>query len=217
MRIDPSRDALLVVDLQHDFLPGGALGVPGGDEIVAPIAEVAAAFATVVGTQDFHPPGHVSFASAHPGSRPYERIELSRGRMQELWPDHCVQGSAGARLHPGFPDGAAALVLRKGMRRDVDSYSAFRENLGPDGGRPTTGLAAWLEVRGIRRVFLCGLARDFCVRWSARDAKEAGFEVCVVDDLTRAVFPDRSGEVDAEFRGSDIRLVRSGDILDGAR
>ena len=206
MRLDPARDALLVVDLQHDYLPGGALAVPAGDEVVAPIARLAPAFPTVVATQDFHPPGHVSFASAHPGRRPYESLALPQG-AQELWPDHCVQGTRGAALHEGLPDRALTLVLRKGTRREVDSYSAFRENAGPDGRRPTTGLAAWLEARGVRRVFLCGLARDFCVRWSALDAAEAGFEACVVDDLTRAVFPERRAEVDAAFARAGVRLV----------
>jgi nicotinamidase/pyrazinamidase len=211
MRIDRSHDALLVVDLQHDFLPGGALAVGEGDEIVAPIARLAPAFEVVVATQDFHPAGHVSFASAHPGTKPFETIVLTGG-PQELWPDHCVQGTRGAQIHPGFPDQAATLILRKGTRRDVDSYSAFRENFGPGGKRPTTGLAAWLEARGVRRVFTCGLARDFCVKWSALDAADAGFEVYVLDDLTRAVFPARRGEVDAALAAKGVRLARGGDL-----
>lgn len=211
MRLDPTGDALLVVDLQHDFLPGGALAVPAGDEVVAPIARLAPAFAMVVATQDFHPPGHVSFASAHPGRRPYESLSLPQG-AQELWPDHCIQGTRGAVLHAGLPDRALTLVLRKGTRREVDSYSAFRENAGPDGRRPTTGLAAWLQARGVRRVFVCGLARDFCVRWSALDAADAGFESFVVDDLTRAVFPERRAEVDAAFARAGVRLVAGGEL-----
>ncbi len=146
MRIDPARDALVVVDLQHDFLPGGALAVRGGDEVVAPIARAARRFAVVVATQDWHPPGHVSFASAHPPRRPFEAVELPQGR-QELWPDHCVQGSPGAAIHPGLPDAAITLSRRKGTRPDVDSYSAFRENVGPDGRRPSTALGAWLAGR----------------------------------------------------------------------
>jgi nicotinamidase/pyrazinamidase len=204
MRIDPARDALLVVDVQHDFLPGGALAVPDGDAVVAPVARLAPAFATVVATQDFHPPGHVSFASSHPGARPYTTLRLAHAE-QELWPDHCVAGTHGAALHPGVPDRALALVLRKGTRRDVDSYSAFRENVGPDGRRPTTGLAAWLEARGVRRVFVCGLARDICGRWRAVDAAAAGVEPFVVDDLTRAVFPDRQPEVDAALDSAHVR------------
>jgi nicotinamidase/pyrazinamidase len=211
MRIDPATDVLLVVDLQYDFLPGGALAVAGGDEAIAPIAGIAPAFETVVATQDFHPPGHVSFASAHPGRRPYETLALPKG-SQELWPDHCVRGTRGATLHEGLPDRALTLVLRKGTRREVDSYSAFRENVGPDGRRPSTGLAAWLEARGVRRVLACGLARDFCVKWSALDAAEAGFETFVVDDLTRAVFPDRRAEVDEALARAGVRIIHSREL-----
>src|SRR5512142_3353585 len=166
MFVVPASDALLLVDLQPDFMPGGALAVAGGDEVVAPAAALARAFRTVVATQDWHPRGHVSFASAHAGRRPYESLALPQG-AQELWPDHCVQGSPGAALHRGVPDAALSLILRKGTRLDVDSYSAFRENVGPDGRRPTTGLGAWLEAPGIERVFLAGLPRAFCVRFSA--------------------------------------------------
>jgi nicotinamidase/pyrazinamidase len=211
MRIDRQADALVVVDLQHDFLPGGALGVAGGDAVVGPIAALAPAFQTVVATQDWHPPGHVSFASAHPGRRPFETLALPHG-SQELWPDHCVQGSRGAALHPELPDVALTLLLRKGTRREVDSYSAFRENVGPDGRRPTTGLGAWLKARGVRRVLLCGLARDFCVRASAVDAAAEGFEAVVLDDLTRAVFPERQAEVDGVFRAAGVRLATSADL-----
>src|SRR5512138_1870882 len=208
MRLDREKDALVIVDVQHDFLPGGALAVAGGDAVIAPIAALAPRFSTVVATQDWHPPGHVSFASAHPGRKAYETAELPQG-PQELWPDHCVQGSRGAALHPGLPDAAVGLVLRKGTRREVDSYSAFRENVGPDGTRPTTGLGAWLRARGVRRVFLCGLARDFCVRASAVDAAADGFEAIVLDDLTRAVFPERRAEVDAVLAGAGVRLAKT--------
>jgi len=215
MAIDPTADALLVVDLQRDFLPGGALGVAGGDEIVAPVAALASRFAgrfaTVVATQDWHPPGHVSFASSHPGAVPFTTLPRPVG-PQELWPDHCVRASSGAALHPALPDEAVTLVLRKGTRREVDSYSAFRENVGPDGRRPTTGLGAWLSARGVRRVFVCGLARDFCVRFSAVDAAAEGFETVLVDDLTRAVFPERRAEVDAAYAGAGVRLGRSADV-----
>jgi nicotinamidase/pyrazinamidase len=211
MTLDRARDALLVVDLQHDFLPGGALAVAEGDQVVAPIARLAPAFDTVVATQDFHPPGHVSFASTHPGRKPFELLPLPQG-AQELWPDHCVRGTRGAALHPALPDAAVTLVLRKGTRREVDSYSAFRENVGPDGARPTTGLAAWLQARGVRRVFVCGLARDFCVRVTAVDAAAAGLEAVVLDDLTRAVFPDRRAEVDAELARAGVRVATSSDL-----
>ncbi len=211
MRIERPGDALLVVDLQHDFLPGGALAVQEGDEVVAPIARLAPAFETVVATQDFHPTGHVSFASAHPGKKPFEAIALPFG-TQELWPDHCVQGTRGAELHPGLPDRAITLLLRKGTRRDVDSYSAFRENVDREGKRLSTGLAAWLEARGLRRVFVCGLARDFCVRWSAVDAAAAGFETYVLEDLTRAVFPERRREVDAALAAAAVKVIRGREL-----
>ncbi len=211
MPIDRERDALIVVDLQHDFLPGGALAVAHGDEIVAPIARLAPAFATVVATQDWHPRGHVSFASSHAGRKPFETAALPQG-PQELWPDHCVQGERGAALEPGLPDAAVTLVLRKGTRREVDSYSAFRENVGPDGRRPTTGLGAWLSARGVRRVFVCGLARDFCVRATAVDAAADGFETTVLDDLTRAVFPERKAEVDAALATAGVTVATSGAI-----
>lgn len=211
MRIAPAADALLVADLQHDFLPGGALGVSGGDEVLAPIARVAPLFGTVVATQDFHPPGHVSFASSHPGHRPFEVIELAQGR-QELWPDHCVRGTRGAALHPSFPDEVVTLLLRKGTRRGVDSYSAFRENPDPAGHRLFTGLAAWLQARGIRRVFVCGLARDFCVKWSALDAADAGFETVILDDLTRAVAPESRAAVDRELAKAGVAIADSRDL-----
>jgi nicotinamidase/pyrazinamidase len=211
MIVDPASDALLLVDLQPDFMPGGTLAVAHGDEVVAPAAALARAFRTVVATQDWHPRGHVSFASAHPARKPYETLELPHG-SQVLWPDHCVQGSRGAALHPGVPDEALTLVLRKGTRREVDSYSAFRENVGPDGRRPTTGLGAWLKARGMRRVFVCGLARDFCVRWSAEDAAAEGLETIVLDDLTRAVFPDRSAETDAALAAAGVRVACSADL-----
>lgn len=206
MRLERISDALLVVDLQHDFLPGGALAVGHGDEVVAPIAALAPAFETVVATQDWHPRGHVSFASAHPGRRPFETLALPQG-PQELWPDHCLRGTRGAALDPALPDHALTLLLRKGTRCEVDSYSAFRENVGPDGTRPTTGLGAWLAARGIRRLFVAGLARDFCVRASAVDAAAEGLETVLLDDLTRAVFPERRAETDAALATAGVRVM----------
>src|SRR5262245_36874097 len=150
--IDPERDALLVVDLQPDFMPGGALAVAEGDQIVAPIAALLPRFRTVVATQDWHPQGHVSFARRH-GVEPFTVVPLY-GATQAVWPDHCVQGSPGADLHPGLPRTPLSLVLRKGAHPDVDSYSAFRENIGPSGDRRTTGLGPLLRARGIGRVFL---------------------------------------------------------------
>ncbi|MFO0580725.1 MAG: nicotinamidase [Anaeromyxobacter sp.] len=206
MDIDPRTDALIVVDVQHDFLPGGALAVPDGDAILPGLARLAPRFGTVVATQDWHPRAHVSFASSHPGAKAYGTIALAQG-PQELWPDHCVRGTRGAELHPAVPEEPVTLKLRKGTRPDVDSYSAFRENVGPDGTRPTTGLGAWLAARGVRRVFVAGLARDFCVRATAVDAAAEGFETLVVDELTRAVFPDRRADIDAELARAGVRVI----------
>lgn len=182
--------ALLVIDLQPDFMPGGALACHEGDAIVADIAALLASrrYTTVVATQDWHPPGHASFASSHPGHVPFETISL-HGHPQVLWPDHCVQGTPGAALDDRVDWTPADLILRKGTRPQVDSYSAFRENHGPDGERPTTGLAGWLRERGIEEVHVCGLARDYCVLWSAQDAVTAGFRVRFLWDLTRPVTP----------------------------
>jgi nicotinamidase/pyrazinamidase len=208
--VEPHTDALLVIDLQPDFMPGGALPVPQGETIVAPIGALLRRFGTVVATQDWHPPGHVSFASTH-GRPPFSTL-LLHGAPQTLWPDHCVQGTWGAKLHPGLPREPLCLILRKGNRPEVDSYSAFRENPGPGGVRPTTGLGAWLRARGIRRVFLCGLARDYCVRFSALDAAAEGFEVFVVDDLTRAVDPSQAAETTAELERAQVRLVQASSL-----
>jgi nicotinamidase/pyrazinamidase len=208
MRIDPLTDALLVVDLQPDFMPGGALAVGEGDQIGAPIGRLAPRFPTVVATQDFHPPGHVSFASSHPGARPFQTLPLPGGE-QVLWPDHCLAGSSGAALDPALPDSVVTLILRKGTRRDVDSYSAFRENFDDQGRRRSTGLGAWLRERGIARVFVVGLARDYCVKATALDAAAEGFDTWVVDDLTRAVAPERRAEVDQAFAAGGVRLVAS--------
>jgi nicotinamidase/pyrazinamidase len=173
---------LLVVDIQNDFCPGGALAVPSGAEVVPKINELAGQFAHVVLTQDWHCPGHTSFASSHPGRRPFETIDLSYG-PQVLWPDHCVQGTYGAEFHQGLQIAHAELILRKGYNRTIDSYSAFFEN----DRRTHTGLAGYLRERRLTRVFLAGLAFDFCVRYSAEDAHREGFEVLVVEDCCRAI------------------------------
>jgi nicotinamidase/pyrazinamidase len=180
-------DVLLVVDVQNGFVPGGHLAVAGGDEVVPLINRLARAFEHVVLTQDWHPPGHVSFASSHPGRKPFEVISLPYG-PQVLWPDHCVQGTADAELHPGLRIPHAELIIRKGYRRHIDSYSAFREA----DRATTTGLAGYLKERGLRRVFLVGLATDVCVAWSARDARAAGFEAAVLEDATRGIDADGS-------------------------
>ena len=186
----PDNTALIVIDLQPDFMPGGALPCHEGDAIVPAIDALlrSRSYRTVVATQDWHPPGHASFASAYPGRQPFEQIQL-HGQPQTLWPDHCVQGTPGAALDPRVDWNAADLVLRKGTRPQVDSYSGFRENHGPDGSRPATGLAGWLRERGIDEVHVCGLARDYCVLWTAQDAAAAGFRVRFLWDLTRPVTP----------------------------
>jgi nicotinamidase/pyrazinamidase len=201
------RSALLVVDLQHDFLRGGALAVTGGNEIVEPIRELvlSRAHSVVIATQDWHPPGHVSFASSHPGRAPLDEIEL-HGRRQMLWPDHCVQGSSGAELHPRLPREPLRVILRKGVDTALDSYSAFRNNWNAEGQRPPTGLAGLLRELEVEHVDLAGLARDYCVRWSAEDAAAEGFPTCVLWDLTRPVDPaaDRLVRSTLEERGVRI-------------
>jgi nicotinamidase/pyrazinamidase len=195
------RDVLLVVDVQNDFMPGGALAVPRGDEVVAVINALAGRFANVVITQDWHTPGHVSFATSHAGKTSFERIALDYGE-QVLWPDHCVQGTEGAALHRELAIPHAQLILRKGHHHHVDSYSAFVE---ADGKRPT-GLAGYLRERRIERVFICGLATDFCVAWSALDARKAGFEVVVIEDACRAI--DTGGSLAAAWRDMDAAGVK---------
>ena len=177
-----STDALLLIDLQTDFMPGGKLEVAHGDEVIPVINKLARHFDHVLLTQDWHPPQHISFASTHPGRGAYDEIDAPYGK-QALWPDHCLQHSAGAELDLRLDIPHAELILRKGFRRDVDSYSAFFEN---DHTTPT-GLAGYLRERGLKRIFLAGLAYDFCVRYSALDGKAQGFEVIVLADATRAV------------------------------
>jgi len=187
------RTALLVVDLQPDFMPGGALPVAEGDQLVSPIRDLlmSGRFDVVVATQDWHPPGHVSFASSHAGMAPYDTITLY-GHEQVLWPDHCVQGTAGAALHEGLPLEWVDAIIRKGNDPAVDSYSGFRNNWNVMGDRPPTGLAGLLKERGTTHLLVCGLARDYCVKWTAEDAAEAGFKVRLLWDLTRPV--DRTSD-----------------------
>lgn len=176
------RSVLLIVDVQNDFCPGGALAVPGGDAVVPVINRLAASFAHMVITQDWHPPRHVSFASSHPRHKPFDVIPVSYGD-QVLWPDHCVQGSDGAALRHDLDTRRAELLIRKGFRREIDSYSVFFEN----DRRAPTGLNGYLRERGLTRIFLAGLALDFCVRYSAEDARRLGFYVCVVEDACRGI------------------------------
>ncbi|MDR3746245.1 MAG: bifunctional nicotinamidase/pyrazinamidase [Acidobacteriaceae bacterium] len=194
-----SNDALLVIDVQNDFCPGGALAVTGGDEIVPRINSLARRFPHVILTQDWHPAGHISFASAHTGTQPYQSIAAPYG-TQTLWPDHCVQNTHGAQFHPALDIPHAELILRKGFRAGIDSYSAFLEN---DHVTPT-GLAGYLRERGLTRLFLCGLAYDFCVRFSAIDGTALDFECLVVEDATRAV--NLSGSVES----ADQALAEAG-------
>ncbi|WP_043613202.1 bifunctional nicotinamidase/pyrazinamidase [Ensifer sp. ZNC0028] len=182
--------ALIVVDVQNDFCPGGALGVAGGDEIVPMINGLIDRFEHVVLTQDWHPAGHSSFASSHPGKNPFEMIGMPYG-AQTLWPDHCVQGSAGAEFHPALEWTRAELLIRKGFRPQIDSYSAFFEN----DRRTPTGLSGYLRDRGIKKVTLCGLATDFCVAFSALDAVTQGFSTSVVLDACRGI--DLNGSLHA--------------------
>jgi nicotinamidase/pyrazinamidase len=196
-------DALLVIDLQNDFCPGGALAVPEGDQIVPLVNQLARRFEHVILTQDWHPRGHISFASSHPGTKPFDTIELAYG-TQTLWPDHCVQGTSGAAFHPDLDVPHAALIVRKGFRRHIDSYSAFLE----DDHTTPTGLASYLRERGLKRLFLCGLAYDFCVRYSAIDGTAAGFECIVIEDATRPVGLPGSVE-DANLALSRIGVKRT--------
>jgi nicotinamidase/pyrazinamidase len=181
------QEVLLVIDVQNDFCPGGALAVPQGDAIIPAVNRLAASYAHVILTQDWHPRGHASFASSHPGKSPFETIEVSYG-AQVLWPDHCVQGTPGAAFHFALDIPPAELVLRKGFRSTIDSYSAFREN----DHRTMTGLAGYLKERGFQRVTLCGLATDFCVAFSAIDGRQAGFQISVVTGACRGIDIDGS-------------------------
>jgi nicotinamidase/pyrazinamidase len=197
---------LIVVDVQNDFCPGGALAVPKGDEVVPVINRLAARFANVVFTQDWHPRGHTSFASSHPGKKPFETVELPYGE-QVLWPDHCVQGTRGAAFHEGLELAKAQLVIRKGFHRDIDSYSAFVEA----DRKTSTGLAGYLKERGFESLFVCGLATDFCVAWTAFDARAAGFEVSVVEDACRAI--DLEGSLQrawGEIAAAGAKRIQSG-------
>lgn len=196
---------LLVIDVQNDFLPGGALAVPRGDEVVPAINRIARRFANVILTQDWHTPRHISFASAHPGKKPFETTQLAYG-AQVLWPDHCVQGTRGADFAAALDVPHAQAIIRKGYHAHTDSYSAFVEA----DRRTPTGLAGLLRERGITTVYCCGLATDFCVAWSALDAKAAGFETCVIEDACRAI--DTGGSLAAArtaLAQAGVRLIDS--------
>ena len=199
---------LIVVDVQNSFLPGGSLAVPRGNEVVPVINDLATRFSNVVFTQDWHPTGHRSFASSHPGKKPFDKITLDYGE-QILWPDHCVQGTEGARLSRDLDVAHAQLVLRKGYHPNVDSYSAFIEA----DGKTTTGLRGYLQERGIDNVFVCGLATDFCVAWTALDARKLGFAAAVIDDACRAI--DTQGSLAAAWERMEragVKRMQSGEV-----
>jgi nicotinamidase/pyrazinamidase len=207
IKID-DMSALLVIDVQNGFLPGGSLAVKDGDQVIPVINRIAKGFANVVMTQDWHTAGHISFASTHPGKKPFEVIDLPYGK-QVLWPDHCVQGTDGAALSKDLSIPQAALVVRKGLHKDIDSYSAFTEA----DGKTTTGLAAYLKARNLQRLFVAGLATDFCVAWTALDARKAGFEAYVVEDACRGI--DTEGSIAkawADMAKAGVKRIQSSDI-----
>ncbi len=203
------HSALIVVDVQNCFVPGGTLPVNNGQEVVPVINRIAPAFENVVVTQDWHTPGHASFASSYPGKKPFETTRLSYGQ-QVLWPDHCVQGSEDAAVHKDLKVPQAQVILRKGFHKHVDSYSAFEEA----DRKTATGLAGYLRQRGIRTVFVTGLATDFCVAWTALDAKRLGFETYVIEDACRGI--DINGSVAAawkEMRAKGVKRIQSTDLI----
>jgi nicotinamidase/pyrazinamidase len=202
------KSVLIVVDVQNCFLSGGSLAVKDGDQVVPVINRIAQKFAHVVLTQDWHTPGHISFASAHPGKAPFEVIKLPYGD-QVLWPDHCVQGTSGADISKEISIAHAELVVRKGFNKNMDSYSAFLE---ADHKTPT-GLAGYLKERGLARIFVAGLATDFCVAWTAMDAQRLGFETFVIDDASRGI--DNRGSLVAAWnamQNAGVKRIKSDDL-----
>jgi nicotinamidase/pyrazinamidase len=207
MKIAPT-DGLIIIDIQNDFCPGGTLAVTGGDDVIPVIHRIAPLFNHIILTQDWHPAEHQSFASSHAGKQPFEQIELSYG-AQTLWPDHCIQSSPGAEFHPNLNLPQAELILRKGFRPQIDSYSAFFEN---DRVTPT-GLAGYLCERGLTRIFLAGLAYDYCVGFSALDARKLGLPAIILRDACRAI--DLNGSVthmEAEFSASGVLIIDSSEL-----
>jgi len=200
--------ALIVIDVQNDFCPGGALAVADGDAVVAPVNAMMADFPVVVLTQDWHPAGHSSFASSHPGKQPFSTTTMPYGE-QTLWPDHCIQGTRGAQFHPGLVWTKAELVVRKGFRPPIDSYSAFFEN---DRATPT-GLGGYLKERGVTRAVVVGLATDFCVNWTAQDAAKSGLQTFVVEEACRAI--DLGGSLDkawADMAALGVKRIKASDL-----
>lgn len=208
-RLSPGdKDVLIVVDVQYDFLPGGALAVPDGDAVIAPINRLAKVFRHVVVTQDWHTPGHASFASSHAGKQPFETTELHYG-TQVLWPDHCIQGTFGAEISRDLKIPHAQLVIRKGYNPAIDSYSGFVEA----DRKTSTGLAGYLMERGFKRVFCAGLATDFCVAWTALDAKAAGFETYLIEDASRAIDTNGSlARAQKDLSAAGVHIIGSAQI-----
>lgn len=201
--------ALLVVDIQNDFCPGGALAVPGGDSIIPAVNKLIGHFDVIIQTQDWHPEGHLSFASSHEGKKPYETIELEYG-TQVLWPDHCVQGTPGAEFHPGLDTLKTQVIIRKGFRPEIDSYSTFFEN----DQKTSTGLAGYLNERGIKDLYTVGLATDFCVKWSVLDGIDEKFTMNIVKDAVAGI--DLDGSLDAawsEMKEKGVRITTSDELL----
>jgi len=201
--------ALLIVDIQNDFCPGGALAVPGGDKIVPVINKLIDKFDAIIQTQDWHPEGHSSFASSHEGKNPYDTIEMEYG-TQVLWPDHCVQGSEGADFHPNLNIKKSQVIIRKGFRKEIDSYSTFFEN----DQKTTTGLTGYLNQRDITDLYTVGLATDFCVKWSILDGIDEGFNMHIVEDAVKGI--DLDGSVDQawkEMKEKGVKITSSEEIL----
>ncbi len=213
MQIDPGTDVLGLIDVQPTFMPGGELPVAGGDAVIPVINRLLRRFDHAFATQDWHPQGHASFASSHPGRQPYDAVAMPYGN-QVLWPDHAIAGTASAAIHPAIDQARVEAIVRKGFRPSLDSYSAFLEN----DRRTPTGLEGWLRQRGLSRIFLCGLATDFCVAWSAEDAARLGFSVTVITDACRGIAlptPDGRTTMDAardRLAALGVQFTASADI-----
>ncbi len=200
--------ALILVDIQNDFVAGGKLEVPNGEQIIPLVNQLSNEFDLVVATQDWHPPGHKSFASNHPGKSPFETITLG-GLPQVLWPDHCVQASRGAEFHPQLKMERVEAVFRKGMDPEIDSYSGFYDN----GHKKSTGLAGYLQERKVRSVYICGLAGDFCVYYTAKDALGAGFDTFIIEDATRAINEEKFAQAKADVRAAGGAIIDSAELV----
>ena len=199
--------SLIIVDIQNDFVTGGSLEVPGGEQIIPLANQISKKFDLVVATQDWHPQDHKSFASSHEGKRPFDKIQLG-GIEQVLWPDHCVQGSPGAELHASLNLNRVEAIFRKGMDPEIDSYSAFYDN----GHKKLTGLAGYLKSRGVQSVYICGLAGDYCVFYSAKDALKEGFKTFVIEDATRSIFPADFEKAKKEMRALGATVLTSDEL-----